>query len=211
MTGDVIVDSTSLLDIGGPYTVNVFAALVSYPAIPAARDTVDVTIVDPCLTTTLALPTALTAFDIAMGSGIGHDQTFLPAIDTAALNSGITNLCGPRKYVILEAQPSTFMTISSPGVGLEYTDPWTLSALSNNLLDVGTWPTITLQASLVNYPLVTPATQVISNAIVRNACGTSLLNPTTLPASIDYQLTFANPSSTTVASFTMNTDSEGVL
>ena len=53
------------------------------------------TIVNPCLTTTLALPTTLVATSITSLSGLTSTQVFAPATDTAAISAAISDLCGP--------------------------------------------------------------------------------------------------------------------
>lgn len=60
-----------------------------------------ITITNPCLSTTLNLPTTLTSATIISLSGTGNSQTFLPATDTAA-NSLVPGLCGNRIYSIVE-------------------------------------------------------------------------------------------------------------
>jgi len=86
----------------GPYTATLSATLVNYPAVPPALLTFSVTLVDPCLTTALALPTILVTFTITAFDGVGFTQTFMPATDTAATNAVVNNLCGPRVYSIVE-------------------------------------------------------------------------------------------------------------
>lgn len=80
----------------------------------------------------------------------------MPATDTAADIAVVPSLCGPRLYSILETQPKNFMTITAPA-GDEFTLAWKLDALSNNFLDAGTH-TITLQATLLNYPSIAAIT-----------------------------------------------------
>jgi hypothetical protein len=152
----------NMLDIG-LHTVTLQAALTNYPTATPISVTFSVTLVDPCPTTVLSLP-ALSTFTISAFDGIGFTQTFTPASDSASTTAAVTGLCGPVTYSILEAQPATFVSIISPGAGLELTNPWTLTALSNNFADVGTW-TITLQAVLTNFPTIT-ATSAIASAIV---------------------------------------------
>ncbi len=87
----------------GPYTATLSASLVNYQAVSPAQLTFSVTLVDPCLTTVLALPTTLVTFTISAFDGVGHTQTFMPATDTAATSAVVNNLCGPRTYVVVEA------------------------------------------------------------------------------------------------------------
>jgi hypothetical protein len=63
-----------------------------------------ITITNPCSTTTLTLPTTLTAVTITSLSGVSSSQTFAPAIDTAA-TSAVRDLCGNRIYSIVETLP----------------------------------------------------------------------------------------------------------
>ena len=87
----------------GVYTATFRASLVNYPAVPPAQLTIGITLVNPCLTTVLALPTTLVTFTISAFDGVGYTQTFMPATDTAATNAVVNNLCGPRTYVVVEA------------------------------------------------------------------------------------------------------------
>lgn len=141
----------------GTYTATFSASLSNYPLVPPAQLTIAITLVDPCLTTTLTLPTALTSFSIAAFDGIGFTQTYMPATDAAATSALVPGLCGPRVYTILEASPAAFISIVAPAVGQEYTAAWTLFALSNSFIDVGVWTT-TLQVSLLNYPTIPAVT-----------------------------------------------------
>jgi len=74
-------------------------------------------------------------------------MTFMPATDSKATAAGVASLCGPRVYTIIEATPAAFTTIIPPSAGLEYSNAWTLSMLSNNLAHVGVW-TMTLRVTL---------------------------------------------------------------
>jgi len=87
----------------GVYTATFKATLTNYPTVPAATLSFTVTLVDPCLTTVLALPTTLLTFTISAFDGVGFTQTFMPATDTAATGAAVNALCGPRVYVIVEA------------------------------------------------------------------------------------------------------------
>jgi len=130
----------------GTYPVTLSASLTSYPAVTAVTKTFTATLLDPCLTTTLTLPTAMSNFSLAYGNG-PYSQTFMPATDSKATAAGVSSLCGPRVYSIVEATPAAFMTITSPTAGQEYTSAWTLSALTSSCADRGSW-TVTLRASL---------------------------------------------------------------
>ena len=104
-------------------------------------------LVDPCLTTTLTLPTVFPAVEIGSMSGIGSTQLFAPATDTAATSAGIAGLCGPRVYSIVEASVLAFTTIDAFAGTDEYVDNWSLTFLSNSVQDMGTW-TVTLEVTL---------------------------------------------------------------
>jgi hypothetical protein len=137
-----------------------------------------VTLVDPCVTTVLSLP-ALSTFTISAFDGIGFTQTFTPASDTASSTAAVPGLCGTVSYLIVETQPSLFMTIVPP-VTSPFTNLWTLTALSSSFADVGAWA-ITLQATLVNYPTIV-ATSVINPGTVQDPCLGTVIQPGTLTA-----------------------------
>ena len=85
------------------YTATLSASLVSYPTVLPAQLSFTITLVDPCLTTVLTLPTTLLSFSIKAFDGIGFTQTFMPATDTAATSANVIDLCGPRQYIVVEA------------------------------------------------------------------------------------------------------------
>ena len=111
--------------------------------------TFTVDFLDPCLTTVLTMP-ALASFTIGAFDGVGFSQSFLQATDSAADAALVPDLCGPRSYLILEAQPALFMTIVPPAAGTEFAALWAINALSNSFADVGLW-TVTVQVTLDNY------------------------------------------------------------
>jgi hypothetical protein len=84
------------------------AKLVDYPLVAEAFIVFNVTITgessDPCLTTTLTLPTTFTAVTITALSGVENFQEFAPATDTAATTAGNPSLCGIRVYSIVEVE-----------------------------------------------------------------------------------------------------------
>jgi len=162
--GGVVSVQTNDMTKVGFHTVTFRASLANYLAVPPAQLTIGITLVDPCLTTVLALPTTLVSFTIAAFDGIGFTQTFMPATDTAATSALVPELCGPRVYTILEATPASFISITAPVAGQDYTAPWTLLALSNNFMDAGSWTT-TLQVTLLNYPTILAATKVMNSAV----------------------------------------------
>jgi len=53
----------------GSHPVTLSASLTSYPAVAAVTKTFTATFVDPCLTTTLTLPTVMLDFSLVYGSG----------------------------------------------------------------------------------------------------------------------------------------------
>ena len=117
-------------------------------------------LVDPCLTTVLTLPTLPASFVISAFDGIGFTHTFMPATDSAADIALVPSLCGPRTYVILEAQPLNFISIIPPA-GDGYINPWTIFAISNSFVDVGVWA-VTLQVTLDNYVSIPATTQTFT-------------------------------------------------
>ena len=52
----------------GTYTVTLFAKLISFSAVAAVTKTFTATLVDPCLTTSLILPNAMSDFSIVVGT-----------------------------------------------------------------------------------------------------------------------------------------------
>lgn len=97
----------------------------------------------------------------------------MPATDSSADTIGMVDLCGPRIYEIVETEPQNFMTITAPADGLDYLSPWSLDALSNDLIDVGVW-VVTLRATLQNYPLITTEV-VIDPATVLHPCSSAVI------------------------------------
>ena len=117
-------------------------AIVTQPTSPYFA----ITVVNPCLTTTLMLPTTLTDTTITSLSGVPTLQKFLPATDTASTAAGVAGFCGPHVYSIVEATPQRLVSIVAPATNL-FTSNWNLSMLSNHFIDVGVW-IVTLQAKL---------------------------------------------------------------
>jgi len=185
------------------------AFLSSYTAVASAIKTFSVTIIHPCETAVLTLPTALANFSVAPHSGVPLTQAFMPAVDSKSgvAGAGVASFCGPRVYKIVETTPAAITSIIPPSAGLEYTSAWTLSALTNDCADSGVW-TMTLQATLLNYPMVPAVTKVISLTVYHECCSTTI-NAQTLSPSLTYQLTY-NYAPTVLMSFMMNTDSAGV-
>ena len=99
---------TSMLADAGVYTATLDAKLTSYPAVTHAQVIFTITVIDPCLTTTLTLPTVLAPVTITAMSGTGSSQIFLPATDAAGAAAATPGLCGNRIYSIVEAPAQAF-------------------------------------------------------------------------------------------------------
>ena len=78
----------------GTYTATLKAKLTNYAGVTPAQVSFSVTLVNPCLTTTLALPTIFVATSIISFSGLTVTQVFAPATDTTALSAAVSDLCG---------------------------------------------------------------------------------------------------------------------
>ena len=65
------------------------------------------------------------------------ETTFMPYTDNVAQQYTNPSICGPRVYTIVEAY--SFTTLVAPAAGLEFTDPWTLSITTADILDVGSY------------------------------------------------------------------------
>ena len=89
----------------GTYTATLQAKLTNYVGVAPVTITFSVALVNPCLTTTLVMPTVLVATTITSKSGITSTQLYLPATDTAATSAAVSDLCGPRIYTIVETTP----------------------------------------------------------------------------------------------------------
>ena len=102
--GTINLQSNLMTDIG-TYTATLKAKLTNYAGVTPAQVAFSVTLINPCLTTTLALPTVLVATSITSLSGSATLQVFAPATDTAATSAAVSDLCGPRVYTIVETTP----------------------------------------------------------------------------------------------------------
>ncbi len=151
---------TNLTSDAGVHSATFRAKLTNYSSFVANVEIgfqITITNSNPCLTTTLTLPTTLTAVTITSLSGVSNSQTFAPATDTAA-TSTVPGLCGNRIYSIVETLPRNFVSIVAPSAGQDpFVDNWTLTCLSTNLADVGVYTTVTLKVVLESYPSITPA------------------------------------------------------
>ena len=135
--GTISLGSNSMADVG-THTATLKAKLTNYPAVAPALVSFSTTLIDPCLSTTITLPTTLVAETITSLSGLTTIQVFAPATDTAATSAGVLGLCGPRIYTIVETTPQGFVSIVAPATN-EYSSNWSLSMHSTNIANVGTW------------------------------------------------------------------------
>jgi hypothetical protein len=153
----------------------------------------------------MTLPTTPADVTITAYSNVSASRTFMPAVDSVATAAGINNICGNRAYSIVETIPAAFTTITSPAPSNVFTTAWNLTFKTNLLSVVGVY-TVTLQAKLVDYPSVTPAT-VQFVVTVWHICHTATI--TSQPMNpIPYQLKF-NITAPTIQNFTMHADSTG--
>ena len=139
--------STDLLEVTAPITITVTATLDDYVAVTAATATFSVEILNPCLSTVLSFSPTISDMIAYMDQG-ASSQTLL-AVDTESQANGGDGVtfCGARSYAI---NPSTYspLTLTSD----------TLTLVSTNMAEVTVAPiTITVTATLDNYPLVTAA------------------------------------------------------
>ena len=104
IAGTINLQSNLMTDIG-TYTATLKAKLTNYAVVTPAQVALSVSLVNPCLTTILALPTVLVATSITSLSGSATLQVFAPATDTAATSAAVSDLCGPRVYTIVETTP----------------------------------------------------------------------------------------------------------
>jgi hypothetical protein len=95
------------------------AFLSSYTAVASAIKTFNVTIIHPCETAVLTLPTALQNFSVTPHSGVPFTQAFMPAVDSksAVAGAGDASFCGPRVYKIVETIPAAITSIVPPSAG----------------------------------------------------------------------------------------------
>ena len=155
----------------GVYSATLQVKLTNFPAVTPVEVPFAITLLDPCLTTTLTLPTSLTPVTITALDGISSSQVFVPATDSAGDAAVLPDLCGPRTYSIVEVWAQNFVTITAPV--LPATD-WTLVFQSNDIADAGVH-SVTLSATLDSFPGVTPATSIVS-VTVQDPCLGTLLN-----------------------------------
>ena len=167
------------------YTATLRAKLTNYSGVTAAIVAFSVTLINPCLTTTLSLPTTLVNKTITSFSGTAITQAFAPAIDTAATAANVVDLCGLRSYTILETIPQGFVSIVQPANNL-YTLDWTLSMTSSAWSHIGTW-TVTLQVKLLNYTSIAAATKQFTLIVLDPCLVTTILPDTLSPMTVYVQ------------------------
>jgi hypothetical protein len=124
--GTISIQTNKLSD-AGVYTATFDALLTTYPTVAHAEIVFTITIIDPCLTTMLALPTALAPVTIVAMSGIGSSALFAPATDTAGTAAATPGLCGPRLYSIVEVPFQSFVTIVPASGSDPYVNNWSLA------------------------------------------------------------------------------------
>ena len=94
--------------------------------------------------------------------------TFLPFMDTISEIQTDPSFCGNKAYT----SSDTLATIIPPAT-LPNTEPWTISAFTNDPLQVGA-RLVSITASLVSYPLVTPVVVIFTLTVVDD-CETALV------------------------------------
>ena len=190
--GTITVSTSSKLDCGA-HQATLEVSLQNYPLVVHAKIQFTITITDPCLTTTLTLPTTLQAVSITSMTGVGNTQTFKPATDPVTTFLANLGFCGNRVYTILEASATGIVTITPPAAGLDpFSADWSLTCLSSNLSDVGV-KTFTLQAALELYAGVTPAFAQFSVTIIQ-PCPFTVIKPSSI---VDMSISIQDPASTT--------------
>lgn len=86
----------------GVYTATLQVKLTNFPAVTPVEVAFAITLVDPCLSTALTLPTSLTPVTITALDGTSSSQVFVPATDSAGDAALLPDLCGPITYSIVE-------------------------------------------------------------------------------------------------------------
>lgn len=140
-------------DIGESIPATLQAFLTDYPDVAPAEVSFTVTLIDPCLTTSLEA-TTVSDFSFVAYSENPVSVNFNPFTDTAAVGAksgtGVPSLCGPRNYEIVETTPKTFLTITPPVDEKIFESPWNVTGQTNVLDNVQVW-NVTLRATLANY------------------------------------------------------------
>lgn len=136
-----ISSMTNDIALVGTYIVTVTVDLVNYPSPTPLIVTFTLTVYDPCETAVLdTVGQSLTPVSYLVMLAPGPSTTtFIPFTDNVATAYANPAICGPRIYTIVEAHP--FVTLIPPAVGMEFTDPWTISVETPNIPDVGVYTT----------------------------------------------------------------------
>lgn len=169
---------TNNISLVGVYTVTITASVIPYPTVFVLPITFTLTIIDNCATASLdtqgqVFPTIQFIVMLALGPTL---TPFNPFTDNVALWYTNPSICGPRTYSIVEGY--TWATLIPPPPilpGLEYIDPWTLSVETVDIADFGPY-TLTIVASLTNYPTATP-TQLIASINIVHPCTLTVFEP----------------------------------
>ena len=140
-----------------------------------ATQTVQVIVVDFC-TQTLIQSAALAAMTISTQDTVARVQSFISFQDSSSLAKSNPSFCGPKSYVASDP----LISITPPASGLLDTDPWTISAQTADVAQLGVH-TVTITASMVNYPSV-PSVSVTFLLTVTNfhPCDLTVLQPSTI-------------------------------
>ena len=118
---------------------------------------------------------------------------------TAYLNDSI---CGPLQYSIVEGY--SFVSLI-PSVSGNSIDPWKISVTTTSLLDVQMYYTVTLKATLANYPTATSATLSFPLDIL-HPCTLTVINPAAISA-----MTFVIGDAQILTEFLQMSDTVAVL
>jgi len=94
-------------------------------------------------------------------------KSFLPFKDSESISYANPDLCGPKQYVVSNSMTS----IAKPASNLINTDKWTISAVYNEIAQVGDH-IVTVTATLADYPSVV-AKSVTFNLTVIDDCATA--------------------------------------
>lgn len=169
---------TNDISLVGVYIVTITASVIPYPTVVVLPITFTLTIIDNCATASLdtqgqVFPPIQFIVMLALGPTL---TPFIPFTDDVAVGYTNPSICGPRTYSIVEAY--TWATLIPPPPVLpdsDYTDPWTLSVETVDIVDAGTY-TLTIDAFLTNYPTATPA-QLIATINIVHPCTLTVFDP----------------------------------
>ena len=161
--------------------------------LPAQTKTFDVTVNDPCSTTTISwTPKVISSITQTV-----FDAVQSVSFDTTGLGE-LIGTCGPFTFEIFPVTGGheTVLTLQDPLLN-------TLNSESTSLTEVGTYTGLQIRASLVNYPTVATVLSDTFDLIVIDPCLTATLTPSTI-ADITTSV-LVNPAAT--STFTAFTDS----